>query len=76
MDELFSNVVDKTKEKCVHPSLVSCVTCTTSFELYMLQVGYDTFAMIINFINSSWEPTHMIVRIFEVHNTTNVTMDN
>ncbi len=72
----FFQIVDKTKEKYVQPSLVSCVTCTTSFDLCILQVGYDTFAMVINFINSSWEPTHVIVRIFEVHNTTNVTMEN
>ncbi len=47
MNELFSNVMDKTKEKYVQPSLVSCVTCTTSCDLSMLQVGYETFAVVL-----------------------------
>jgi hypothetical protein len=37
---------------------------------------YDTFAMIINFIYSSWEPTHVTVGAFEMQNTTNATMAN
>ncbi len=47
MNELFSNVEDKTKEKYVQPSLILCVTCTTSFDLCMLQVGYDIFPWLL-----------------------------
>jgi hypothetical protein len=35
-----------------------------------------TFVMVINFINSSWEPTHVTVGVFEMKNTTSATMAN
>jgi hypothetical protein len=38
--------------------------------------GYDTFAMIVNFINSSLELTHVNVGVFEMQNTTSATMAN
>jgi hypothetical protein len=48
--------------------------------------GHDSFAMVVNFINSLmliwlfnftiWEPTLVIVGIFEVHNTIGVAMAN
>jgi hypothetical protein len=37
---------------------------------------YDTFAMVVNFINNSWEPTHVTIEAFEMQNTTNATMAN
>jgi len=46
------------------------------FDLWMSRVGYDTFVMVVSFINSFWEPIHMTVRVFEVQNTTNGTMEN
>jgi hypothetical protein len=46
------------------------ITCTTSFDLWMFHGGHDTFTMVVNFINNLWEPTHFIVGIFKVHNTT------
>jgi hypothetical protein len=45
----------------------------------MLHVGYETFAMVINFIDSSLEPIHVTIDIFELfeeQNITNVTMEN
>jgi hypothetical protein len=38
--------------------------------------GHDTFAMVVSFINNLWEPTHVIVGIFEVHNTIDVAITN
>jgi hypothetical protein len=39
--------------------------------------GYDvTFVMVVSFINSSWEPTHVTMGIFEMHNITNASMAN
>ncbi len=58
------------------PSLPSCVICTTSFNLWMSHGAHDTFAMIVSFINNLWEPTHVIVGIFEVHNTIGVAIAN
>jgi hypothetical protein len=42
----------------------------------MFHVGFDTFVMVVNPINTSWEPTHVIIGIFEIHNTTSVAMAN
>jgi hypothetical protein len=37
-------------------------------------VGYDTFAMVVSFINISWQSTHVTIGIFEVHDITSVVM--
>jgi hypothetical protein len=42
----------------------------------MSQAKYDIFTVVVSFINNSWEPTCVIVRIFEVHNTIGVDMAN
>jgi hypothetical protein len=42
----------------------------------MSHVGHDTFAMVVNFLNDSWEPSHVTMGIFEVQNTTSATMAN
>jgi hypothetical protein len=39
--------------------------------------GYNVpFVMVVSFINSSWEPTHVTMGIFEMHNITNASMAN
>jgi hypothetical protein len=38
--------------------------------------GHDTFAIVFSFINNLYEPTHVIVGIFEVHNTIGVAIAN
>jgi hypothetical protein len=72
---VIPNIVEKTKEKDVLPSLASYITCTY-FDLWMFHGGHDTFAMVVSFINKLWEPTHVIVGIFEVHNIIGATMVN
>jgi hypothetical protein len=42
----------------------------------MSRNGYDTFATVVNFINNSWEPTHVTIGVFEMQNTTSATMAN
>jgi hypothetical protein len=42
----------------------------------MLHVVYETFTMVINFIDSSLEPIHVTIEIFEEQNITNVAMEN
>jgi hypothetical protein len=36
------SLVAKTMDKCVLPTLDSCVTATTSFNLWMSRFGHDT----------------------------------
>jgi hypothetical protein len=61
----------KTKENYVFPT--SCITCTTSL---MFGCHVLAFGMVVSFINNFWEPTHVTVRVFEVQNTIDGTMDN
>jgi len=74
--QVLPSVIKTTREKYVLRAFVSCITCTTSFDLWMSHVGHDTFAMVVNFLNDSWEPSHVTMGIFEVQNTTSATMAN
>ncbi len=76
VNEVLPNVVETTKDKYVLPAFVSCITCTSSFDLWMSHVGHETFVMVVSFLNDSWEPNHVTMRIFEVQNTTCATMAN
>ncbi len=68
--------MEKTKKRCVNPTFISCVTYTFSFDLWMSYVHFDTFAMVMNFINPSWDPTHMTIGIIEPDNIIDATMEN
>jgi hypothetical protein len=69
-------MVAKNKEKNVILAFQSCVTCTCSIDFWMSHVGHDTFAMVVNFINSSWQPIHVTIGIFEDSNIESATMIN
>jgi hypothetical protein len=72
--KVLFNMVEKIGENCVMLTLASCITCTCSFDLWMSYASFDTFAIVVSFINALWEPCHVTIGIFEVHNTTNATM--
>ncbi len=55
-------------------ALESCITTIISFDLWMSKSGHDTFALVINFINSHWVPCHVIVGLFEANDTFGVVM--
>ncbi len=59
--------VSKTMEKYAIPTL-------ESFDLWMSKSKHDTFAIVINFINSQWAPCHVIMGLFEATNTIGITM--
>ncbi len=46
------SLVAKTMKKYVLSALDSCVMATASFDLWMSKFRYDTFTLVINFINS------------------------
>jgi hypothetical protein len=68
------SLVVKTMEQYVILTLDSCVITTTSFDLWMSRYGHDTFALVINFINSLWVPCHVTVALFETIDTSRVVM--
>jgi hypothetical protein len=52
----------------------NAITVTTTFDLWMSRRGFDTFVLVVNFINKKSEPCHVNVGIFEVHETLKVAM--
>jgi hypothetical protein len=67
-------MVNKTMERHVFPTLVDATVIRTTFDLWMSRGSFDKFAMVVNYINKKWEPCHVIVGIFEVHETLRVAM--
>jgi len=43
---------------------------------WMFCVSFDTFALVVSFINTLSKPTPMIIGIFEVHNITSASVAN
>jgi hypothetical protein len=75
--DVVLNMVKKRGKKEVSSIIrASYVICTCSFDLWMSCVGFDTFAMVMNIINTSCEHTHVTFGIFEVHNIPNVAIAN
>jgi len=64
----------KTMEWYVLPVIASCTTASITFDLWMSRVGFDTFALVVNFIDDCWEPRHLTVGLFEVHDTSGVAL--
>jgi hypothetical protein len=48
----------------VLPSLSNCATTSATFDLWMGQSGFDTFALVVNFIDDAWVLKHIIVGFF------------
>jgi hypothetical protein len=53
----------------VLPTLVDAITITTTFDMWMSLGGFDTFSIVVYYINKKWELCHVTVGIFEVHET-------
>jgi hypothetical protein len=58
----------------VLPTLDSCVTATTLFDLCMSKFGHNTFILVIKFINSKWVPCHVTMGLFETTDMVRIAM--
>jgi len=67
-------MVSKTMEHHILPSLAKVIMVTTTFDLWMFHGLFDTFMLVVNYINKKWEPCHTTMGIFEVHETMWATM--
>jgi hypothetical protein len=67
-------LVTKTMEKFVMQGLGFCIIVAMSFDLWMYKSGHDTFALVINFINSHWVPCHVAMGLFEDIDTFEIAM--
>jgi hypothetical protein len=54
-------------------AIVQCATTTITFELRTSKIDFDTFALVINFIDDDWVPCHIIIGLFETPNTFGIT---
>jgi hypothetical protein len=48
--ELLLELVEKTKQLYVLPTLIKCYSTTSSFELWMSKAKHDDFALVIKFL--------------------------
>ncbi len=57
------------------PMLVETTIITTTFDLWMFKAGgFETFVLVVNYINKKWEACHITIRIFEIKEALGVAM--
>jgi hypothetical protein len=61
VNEVLPTLVTKTMENFVNSILANCITCMTTFDLWMQRGGHDIFALVISFINALWQPCHVTI---------------
>ncbi len=74
VDDVFLVMAKKTLDLHVLPNLASTTIVSISFDVWMFKGSVDTFALVIKNLNESWTPMHVIVNLFEVHDTTWLSM--
>jgi hypothetical protein len=67
-------MVIKTMKLHVLLHLVESMTMSTNFDLWMFKGDMDTFALIINDLNDYCTPMHVTIGLFEIHETTKLSM--
>jgi hypothetical protein len=53
----------------VLPKLKTITIVSTNFDLWMSKSDIDTFALLVNYLDEVWTPVHVIIGVFEVHET-------
>jgi hypothetical protein len=71
-NKVILSMVKKTMEHHFFPTLANAIVVRTTFDLWMSQGSFDKFVMVVNYINKKWEPCHVIMGIFGVHETLKV----
>ncbi len=64
MEEHILSMLQKTMDTYVLLTLFSCVTSSVTFDLWMSQSGFNTFALVVNFIDDAWVSKHVNVGFF------------
>jgi hypothetical protein len=62
--EVILSMVGKTMECHALPTFIDATIITTTFDLWMSRRGFDTFALVVNYINKKWEPCHVTMGNF------------
>lgn len=61
-------------EEYVLPTLVTYVIVSVTFDLWMSKPNFDTFAVVVNFVNNNLVPQHITIDLFESLNTFGTTL--
>jgi hypothetical protein len=74
MEKALLAMVKKTLDQYVLPNLKTATTISANFDLWMFRDSVNTFALVINFLNEVWVSIHVIMGLFEVHETSRQSM--
>jgi hypothetical protein len=64
----------KTMDCYVFPTLAQCDIVIVTFDLWMSRTSFDTFALVVNFLNWEWVPCHVTIGLFEALDTSGVAL--
>jgi hypothetical protein len=74
MEEHIPSMLQKIMDTYVILAVFSWVTTSVTFDLWKNQIGFDIFALVMNFIDDAWVPKHVNVGLFETPNIANVVL--
>ncbi len=66
---MFPAIVKRTLDLHVFPNLAFATTIFICFDMWMFKDDVKTFVFVMNFLNQSWTPKHVIVSLFEMNET-------
>jgi hypothetical protein len=55
-------------------ALAQCDITIVTFDLWMPQMNFDTFALVVNFLNREWVLYHVTIGLFEAPNTCGIAL--
>ncbi len=64
MEKHIHSMLQKIMDTYVFPTLSTCATTSVTFDLWMGQSGFDTFVLVVNFIDDAWVFKHVIIGFF------------
>ncbi len=71
---MFPTMVIKNMKLHVLLHLVESMTMSTNFDVWIFKGDMDTFGLIINYLTDLYTPMHATIGLFEVHETTKLSM--
>jgi hypothetical protein len=74
VQEHIPRMLTKTMECFVLPKIVTYSSLSIIFDLWMSHVTFDTFTLVLNFINDYWVLHHVTISLFEMPNNYNIVL--
>ena len=74
VDEHILALLTNTMERYVLPIIVSCVTASIIFNLWMSRADFNIFSWLVKFIDNCWELWHVAVGFFYAHDNSSVVL--